>query len=48
MFKHDSKSREVKIGFKYDHFAYAAVELIKTGKFRKPVEASSIKISSPF
>lgn len=38
----------MKLGFKYDHFAYALVELLREGKFRRPKGVTEVKESLPF
>jgi hypothetical protein len=45
MVRFEAKTSEVKVGFKYDHFAYAFLELERDRKLRLPREVRRMKVS---
>jgi hypothetical protein len=48
MVRFEDKTYEVKVGFKYDHFAYAVLEQERDRRLRLPREVRRLKVSQPF
>ena len=45
MVRFEDKTYEVKVGFKYDHFAYAVLEQERDRRLRLPREVRRLKVS---